>query len=97
MAQLDTGTDSREIIRARVKLCGIIQGVGFRPFIYRLAKQLKLGGHVTNTAAGVTIEIDGGEAEIQHFAQLITSRKPPLARIDELIIEKATIGPDEAC
>ena len=97
MAQLDTGTDSREIIRARVKVRGIIQGVGFRPFIYRLAKQLELGGHVANTAAGVTIEIDGTEAEIQYFAELITSRKPPLARIDELIIEKARIDPDDTC
>ena len=94
MAQLDTGTDSREIIRARIKVRGIIQGVGFRPFIYRLAKQMKLAGHVANTAAGVTIEIDGTEIEIQRFTAAITRQKPPLARIDELLLEKTETGQD---
>jgi hydrogenase maturation protein HypF len=94
LAQLDTGTDSRKITRARFKVRGIIQGVGFRPFIYRLAKKMKLAGHVANTTAGVTIEIDGSETEIQLFAAAITRQKPPLARIDELLLEKTEPGQD---
>jgi hydrogenase maturation protein HypF len=74
---------------------GIIQGVGFRPFIYRLARQKGLTGFVANTAAGVTIEIDGSEPEIDCFADAVASRKPPLARIEELHIEKAGIRPDD--
>ena len=96
MEQLDTGTSCGKIIRARFEIRGIIQGVGFRPFIYRLAKHKGLSGFVANTAAGVTIEIDGSDVEIQRFAEAIASQKPPLARIEELIIKKSGIGPDEA-
>ena len=92
MAYLDTGTDSREIIRARFEVRGIIQGVGFRPFIYRLARQKGLTGFVANTAAGVTIEIDGSALEIEHFAEAVTSQKPPLARIDEFQVHRTQIG-----
>ena len=55
---------------------------------------MKLAGHVANTAAGVTIEIDGSETEIQRFAAAITRQKPPLARIDELLLEKTAAGHD---
>ncbi len=96
MAQLVTGTDSKKIIRARIEVCGIIQGVGFRPFIYRLAKSKGLSGHVANTAAGVTIEIDGSNQEVERFAKDITSEKPPLAYIAELQVVKSEIGPDDA-
>ncbi len=95
MAQLDTGTDSRKVIRARIQISGIIQGVGFRPFIYRLAKTQGLTGHVANTAAGVSIEIDGSGQEIDHFATAIACEKPPLASIDQLVVEKSEIGPGE--
>ena len=94
MAQLDTGTGSRKIIRACIKISGIIQGVGFRPFIFRLAKSYGLAGHVANTAAGVTIEIDGSEEEIERFAGAITREKPPLAKIETLHVVRLEIGPD---
>jgi len=92
---LDTGTDSREIIRARLEISGIVQGVGFRPFIYRLAKAYGLTGHVANTAAGVIIEIDGTALEIDRFTQAITREKPPLASIEELQVVRAEIGPGD--
>jgi len=95
LAQLDTGTDSREIIRARLEISGIVQGVGFRPFIYRLAKAYGLTGHVANTAAGVIIEIDGTALEIDRFTQAITREKPPLASIEELQVVRAEIGPGD--
>ena len=93
MAQLDSGTDNRKIIRARLEITGIIQGVGFRPFVYRLAKSRGLNGYIANTAAGVTIEIDGTDAEIERFAQDITREKPPLASINELHLERLGNGP----
>jgi hydrogenase maturation protein HypF len=95
LAQLDTGTDSRGIIRARIEISGIIQGVGFRPFIYRLATTQGLTGHVANTAAGVTIEVDGSALEIESFAKDITREKPPLASIEELHVVRSEIGPDD--
>ncbi len=95
MAQLDTRTDSKEIIRARLEISGIVQGVGFRPFIYRLARERGLTGHVANTAAGVIIEIDGAEQEIERFAADIIREKPPLARIDTLQTVKREIAPGD--
>jgi hydrogenase maturation protein HypF len=95
LAQLDTGTDSKKIIRARIEISGIVQGVGFRPFIYRLAKTQGLTGHIANTAAGVTIEIDGTALEIESFAQDITCEKPPLASIEELHVARQEIEPDD--
>jgi hydrogenase maturation protein HypF len=96
LAQLDTGTDSKKIIRARITISGIIQGVGFRPFVYGLAKARGLAGHVANTAAGVVIEIDGTPGEIEDFAAAIAKGKPPLAEIQELHITKAEIAPADA-
>ncbi len=93
MAQLDTGTDNNKMIRARIGVSGIIQGVGFRPFIYRLATTRGLTGYVANTAAGVTIEVDGPEHDLARFVQAITTEKPPLACIDELHVEKSEIDP----
>ena len=90
---MDTGTDSRRIIRARLEITGTIQGVGFRPFIYRLATTQGLTGHVANTAAGVTIEIDGTAQEIEGFAQAISRDKPPLANIEEFHIARSAISP----
>jgi hydrogenase maturation protein HypF len=96
LAQLDTGTDRKKIIRARVEVSGIIQGVGFRPLIYRLAKAIGLTGQVANTAAGVTIELDGTEQDIERFAKSIYSEKPPLASIEEFRVVKSDIEPDDA-
>ena len=93
MAQLDTGTDSKKMIRVRIEVSGIIQGVGFRPLIYRLATTQGLTGYVANTAAGVTIEADGPEPDLERFVQAITTEKPPLAIIDELHVEKLEIDP----
>ncbi|MFC1837664.1 acylphosphatase, partial [Thermodesulfobacteriota bacterium] len=93
MAQLDTGTDTEKIIRAHIRVIGIIQGVGFRPFIYRLAKALPLTGYVVNTAAGVTIEAEGTESDLESFIHSITEEKPSLAVIDDLQIEKSAVDP----
>ena len=81
------------MIRARIGVSGIIQGVGFRPLIYRLATTRGLTGYVANTAAGVTIVIDGSEHDLERFVHSINNEKPPLASIDQIHIEKAEIDP----
>ena len=81
------------MIRVRIGVSGIIQGVGFRPFIYRLATTRKLTGFVANTAAGVTIEADGSEHDLESFIQAITIEKPPLACIDEMHVNKEELDP----
>ena len=77
--------------RIRYVLTGQIQGVGFRPFIYRLATQLALTGHIRNTPAGVTLELQGPASQLTQFDALFHTQLPPLARIDHL--EKAAIPP----
>ena len=76
------------MIRARIDVSGVIQGVGFRPFIYRLASEQGLTGYVANTAAGVTIEVDGTDRQIDHFIETIANQKPPLATIAALTVDK---------
>jgi hydrogenase maturation protein HypF len=60
---------------------GTVQGVGFRPFVFRLATELALAGSVRNTAAGVIVEIEGERRALDEFATRLTSEAPPLARI----------------
>lgn len=60
---------------------GQVQGVGFRPFLWRLAKALSLSGHCRNTAAGVEIEIQGAETALAEFEKRLHQELPPLAKI----------------
>ena len=71
-------------IRRRIEVSGIVQGVGFRPFIYRLAHGCKLVGTVVNTAAGVTIEIQGAAEQVLRFQELLPREAPPLSRITKI-------------
>lgn len=70
----------------RIHVTGVVQGVGFRPFVYSLARRLELTGWVRNTSAGVDIEVDGPEPALEAFARAIVDEAPPLARIDDLKI-----------
>ncbi len=63
---------------------GIVQGVGFRPFVFRLAQQLGLRGWVANTGNGVEIEINGSAEQVAEFTERL-QEPPPLALIDELL------------
>src|SRR5579883_1931027 len=75
------------IQRWRLLIQGIVQGVGFRPFIYGQAHQHGLAGFVLNDSRGVTIEIEGPSEQLDAFRQAIREQLPPLARIDTLTIE----------
>jgi hydrogenase maturation protein HypF len=71
--------------RWRVQVHGIVQGVGFRPFVYRLAHELGLAGWVRNDGAGVTIEAVGTEAQLRALTQRLRIDAPPLAQVDEVL------------
>ncbi len=83
------------LIRKRIRVRGIVQGVGFRPFVYNLAHQLGLAGYVLNSSAGVTIEIEGGSASVSSFIARLRNSPPPLAQIEEfLVAELEPVGDD---
>ncbi|MDQ3621059.1 MAG: carbamoyltransferase HypF [Verrucomicrobiota bacterium] len=65
--------------RAKVIVRGAVQGVGFRPFVYRLATELQLKGWVSNTAQGVFIDVEGATDSVQQFLLRLPREKPPLA------------------
>ena len=67
----------------RVRITGIVQGVGFRPFVYNLAAHHHLKGWVKNTSAGVDIEVDGEQESLDSFLRQLRDEAPPLSRIDE--------------
>ena len=69
--------------RAKITVKGIVQGVGFRPFVHRLAEEFELKGSVKNTTVGVIIEVEGNKRNLKEFYDQITIRKPPPARIKE--------------
>jgi hydrogenase maturation protein HypF len=70
--------------RLKVSVRGVVQGVGFRPFVYRLASELGLRGWVLNSAQGVFIEIEGDRQSLQNFLVRLELEKPPLASIHSL-------------
>jgi hydrogenase maturation protein HypF len=76
------------MIGTRVHITGIVQGVGFRPYVYNLAIQNGLTGWVCNTSAGVDIELSGEQNEINIFLQTLKSTPPPLARIDSIEVRE---------
>ncbi|WP_333652112.1 carbamoyltransferase HypF [Dissulfurispira sp.] len=76
--------------RFRISIKGIVQGVGFRPFIYNLAKSLNLKGHVKNTSDGVIIEAEG--ESLNEFLQSIQNKCPPIARIDSIKTEELPLN-----
>jgi hydrogenase maturation protein HypF len=65
--------------RVRVALYGAVQGVGFRPFVYRLAKEMALAGWVLNSSAGLTIEVDGAREELDRFLERLDAERPAAA------------------
>ena len=65
--------------RARGAIEGIVQGVGFRPFIYQQAGQYGLSGHVGNTDFGVDLEVEGSDRNVTAFIASVVAAPPPLA------------------
>jgi hydrogenase maturation protein HypF len=75
--------DSRSL---KIHISGVVQGVGFRPFVFGLATRYELAGWVRNTSAGVDIEIEGTSAALDSFVAALTAETPPLARIESVTV-----------
>jgi len=78
-------------IAQRILIYGVVQGVGFRPFVFRKAKRWKLSGWVRNGESGVEIHVEGDADAIQQFVQEITDRYPSSAKITNLEIKDAPL------
>ena len=80
------------IVRASIRVEGVVQGVGFRPFVYSLATGLGLAGWVGNDVDGVFAEVEGPAAGVKEFLGLLQAQAPPLARVDRVTAK--TIAPN---
>lgn len=76
------------MINKKIKITGIVQGVGFRPFVYNLALKYDIKGWVNNDEKGVNILLSSSEENIQNFINELKSNPPILAKIDSINIEK---------
>lgn len=86
----------QETVRGRrviARVRGIVQGVGFRPFVYQLALHHGLGGWVRNQADGVEIEVSGTTASVTDFISEISSKPPPLARVTSVDVSELPYAP----
>ena len=70
--------------RARARVEGVVQGVGFRPFVFRLATELGLGGWVNNDERGVVVEVEGAAAALGAFRERLEDEAPPLAVVERV-------------
>lgn len=81
-------------VRRAIEVSGLIQGVGFRPYVYRLATERSLTGFTANTAAGVTIEIQGPLEKVEEFLARLPQEAPPLARITTVSVRELSCNHD---
>jgi len=72
--------------RLTLHIKGIVQGVGFRPFVYHIARQLELVGFVLNHSQGVQVEVEGSDERLEDFLDQLQHNPPPLAVIDEVLV-----------
>jgi hydrogenase maturation protein HypF len=73
-------------VRKGIEVFGIVQGVGFRPYVFRLACELHLTGTITNTSAGVAIEVEGPSESVEAFLTRLPKEVPRLARVTRLAV-----------
>lgn len=73
-----------DCVAKRVEVNGVVQGVGFRPFVYQLAKHYHLKGKVANTSSGVVIHIEGTQNKFESFFSDLSKKCPPLAHITQI-------------
>lgn len=87
--------DASVRVRQRLTVTGIVQGVGFRPFVYRLAHQHQLAGFVGNDSQGVFIEVEGTAGAIQQFIADLQAHPPPLAHIEGITRRPCALAHEE--
>ena len=76
----------------RLRVDGLVQGVGFRPFVHRLALRHQLGGWVQNTSGAVEIHVEGDATAIDRFVNDLRREAPVLARIETLVSEAVEVA-----
>jgi len=81
-------------VRKEIQVAGIVQGVGFRPYVYRLATDRNLGGNISNTPAGVNIEIQGPPDRVEDFVSRLPEEAPALAQITHVLVRELPCKPD---
>jgi hydrogenase maturation protein HypF len=79
-------------VRTRARVQGTVQGVGFRPFVYRLALEEGLAGYVRNDDQGVLLEVQGSAAAVDRFMSRLRGETPPLAVIDHVATDAVQPG-----
>ena len=79
------------IARKRIHIQGVVQGVGFRPFVYRIAQRLDIRGYILNSSEGVVIEAEADEDALRQFVTVLATEAPALAKIDD--VEVSSIEP----
>lgn len=82
--------------RLQLEIEGIVQGVGFRPFIYRLARENNLNGWVLNTSGGVLVEVEGNQKTLEMFIRQIDEESPPLAQITTIKSREVSVREDSS-
>ncbi len=75
-----------------ITVCGVVQGVGFRPFVYRLARANDLKGWVLNAEEGVRIHVEGERSHVSMFVEELKLQAPPAAAISEIVVEPADVS-----
>src|SRR5579859_1781226 len=83
---------SAAIVRRQFSIRGIVQGVGFRPFVYNLARDLELAGYILNSASGVAIELEGEARAIDQFLTTLKCSPPPLAQITDIAFQDLAVS-----
>ena len=82
------------VSRRRFRVRGVVQGVGFRPFVHGLAARRGLGGFVLNDGEGVVIEVEGDEKALDEFADALQAEAPRLARVERVLAETLAASGD---
>src|SRR4051794_18066258 len=76
------------LARLRVTVEGAVQGVGFRPFVYRLATEAGLKGWVLNDTRGVVVEVEGPNDQLDRFVARLSAERPPLSLIENVDVDR---------
>ena len=82
-------------LRRSVRVTGVVQGVGFRPYVYGLARALRLAGHVGNDDGGVFAVVEGNDVDVEEFLRRLPAEAPPLAVVDSVTVsDEEPVGSD---
>ena len=83
-------------VRQRLRIRGVVQGVGFRPYVHRMATGLGLAGHVGNDVSGVFVEVEGSADAVERLVSAVRAGGPPLARVESVTVEALPLAGEES-